>query len=109
MIKITDISQVLYYIDGVDAVIFDLDDTLCLEKEYVSSGYDAVAKILPQIKNVKKKLWNYFLNRRAFERRRHIFRRTARKVFAGVQTARSTTEFYQRRLRSIKSNKRKRS
>ena len=64
MIKITDISQVLYYIDGLDAVIFDLDDTLCLEKEYVSSGYDAVAKILPQIKNVKKKLWDYFLKKK---------------------------------------------
>lgn len=33
-------------IDGITGVIFDLDDTLYSEKQYVKSGYQAVAKFL---------------------------------------------------------------
>ena len=43
------------------AVIFDLDDTLYSEKEYVRSGYRMVAQILPQIENCEQKLWDAFL------------------------------------------------
>lgn len=42
------------------AVIFDLDDTLYSEKEYVRSGYRAVAKLLPQIDGCEQKLWAAF-------------------------------------------------
>ena len=49
----------------VRAVIFDLDDTLYSEKEYVRSGYQQVAALLPQIKNAEEKLWNAFLNGKA--------------------------------------------
>lgn len=42
------------------AVVFDLDDTLYSEKEYVRSGYRQVAKLLPQIENCEDKLWNAF-------------------------------------------------
>lgn len=42
------------------AVIFDLDDTLYSEKEYVRSGYHQVARILPQIENAEEKLWSAF-------------------------------------------------
>ena len=42
------------------AVIFDLDDTLYSEKEYVRSGYRQVAQLLPQIENCDRKLWEAF-------------------------------------------------
>lgn len=40
-------------------VIFDLDDTLYSEKQYVKSGYKAVAKLLGDEK-FSDKLWGYF-------------------------------------------------
>ncbi len=40
-----------------EAVIFDLDDTLYSEKEYVRSGFKAVASLVPQICNMESKLW----------------------------------------------------
>lgn len=44
----------------LDAVIFDLDDTLYSEKAYVRSGYRAIAEVLPQIENAEEKLWKAF-------------------------------------------------
>ena len=40
--RILDIEQYLY---GIDTVLFDLDDTLYSEKDYVKSGYCAIAKL----------------------------------------------------------------
>lgn len=62
MIQISEITEVQNYLDGLEAVIFDLDDTLYSEKEYVRSGYREVAKVLPQIQNAEEKLWS-FLNK----------------------------------------------
>lgn len=45
----------------LDAVIFDLDDTLYPEKTYVRSGYREVAKLLPDIKDAEVRLWDAFL------------------------------------------------
>lgn len=45
----------------VKAVIFDLDDTLYPEKEYVKSGYRKVASVIPQVENAEQKLWAAFL------------------------------------------------
>lgn len=42
-------------------VIFDLDDTLYSEKQYVRSGYKAVAKLLGD-KALADRLWTYFEN-----------------------------------------------
>lgn len=42
-------------------VIFDLDDTLYSEKEYVRSGYKAVAKVLGN-ETLAGELWKYFEN-----------------------------------------------
>ena len=42
-------------------VIFDLDDTLYSEKQYVRSGYKAVAKLLGDEALVDR-LWTYFEN-----------------------------------------------
>ncbi len=44
----------------VSAVVFDLDDTLYSEKDYVRSGYRAVAKEIWQVEKAYEKLWNAF-------------------------------------------------
>lgn len=44
-------------------VIFDLDDTLYSEKQYVRSGYKAVAKLLGD-EAFADRLWTYFENRK---------------------------------------------
>ena len=36
-------------LSGIDGVIFDLDDTLYSEKDYVRSGYKAVAALFPEL------------------------------------------------------------
>lgn len=41
-------------------IIFDLDDTLYSEKQYVKSGFEAVAECLSD-KQAAEKLWQYFL------------------------------------------------
>ncbi len=56
MIKITSILDVEKYVDDVDAVIFDLDDTLYSEKEYVRSGFEAAAP------DKVDELWQAFLD-----------------------------------------------
>ena len=60
MIEIFDILEAKEYIDGLKAVIFDMDDTLYGEKEYVRSGYRQIAQILPQVENAEEKLWSLF-------------------------------------------------
>lgn len=47
------------------AVLFDLDDTLISEKEYVKSGYAAVAEVLSgqtgeEAESIRESLWNLF-------------------------------------------------
>ena len=64
MIEIDNILDVEKHLDGIDVVIFDLDDTLYSEKEYVRSGYDAIAKTYPNIKDLSQKLWNAFLDKK---------------------------------------------
>ena len=44
----------------ISAVVFDLDDTLYSEKDYVRSGYEAVAALLPEVKNAPQRLWQAF-------------------------------------------------
>lgn len=60
MIEITKITEVMNHIDGLSAVVFDLDDTLYSEKEYVRSGYKVVAEILSQVVDAEEKLWKAF-------------------------------------------------
>lgn len=60
MITITDILECSTYLDNIEAVVFDLDDTLYLEKDYVRSGYRAVAAVFPQVGNMEEKLWAAF-------------------------------------------------
>ncbi len=46
--------------DTIKGVIFDLDDTLYSEKEYVRSGFRCVSDMLGG--GYEEKLWNYFTN-----------------------------------------------
>ena len=56
------ITEVEALAENVDAMIFDLDDTLYLERDYVKSGYAAVAREFPQIPRMEEKLWEAFLS-----------------------------------------------
>ena len=60
MIEITNILEVTNHLVGLKAVIFDLDDTLYSEKEYVRSGYKKIAELFPDVSSVEKKLWESF-------------------------------------------------
>ncbi len=59
MIKIADILEVEKYVENIDVVIFDLDDTLYSEKQYIRSGYKAVAKYLGN-EAFSDELWKCF-------------------------------------------------
>ena len=59
MVIITNILEVEQHLDGITGVIFDLDDTLYSEKQYVRSGYKAVSKRLGN-EIFADKLWKYF-------------------------------------------------
>lgn len=63
MIEIQNILEIENHLDGIKAAIFDLDDTLYSEKEYVKSGFNAVANEFPQITNMSEKLWKVFENK----------------------------------------------
>lgn len=65
MIEINTITDTVQHLDGLKAIVFDLDDTLYSEKEYVRSGYHAVAQILPYIDDVEQKLWKAFENKKS--------------------------------------------
>lgn len=60
MITITSILSVEQYLEGIEAVIFDLDDTLYSEKDYVRSGYHLIAEWLGK-PEVEEQLWAVFL------------------------------------------------
>lgn len=62
MIEIDNILEIENQLDGIRVVIFDLDDTLYSEKEYVRSGFNAIANEFPQIANISEKLWKVFEN-----------------------------------------------
>ena len=61
MIIITEILDVEKNINDVDAVIFDLDDTLYSEKEYVRSGYHKIAAYFGK-SELEEQMWSVFLS-----------------------------------------------
>ncbi|WP_027203314.1 HAD family hydrolase [Butyrivibrio fibrisolvens] len=61
MITINSILEVQDYIDDYEGIIFDLDDTLYGEKQYVRSGYKEVASVIPQVDRAYDKLYEAFL------------------------------------------------
>ena len=60
MIEINNILEIEKHLEEIKGAVFDLDDTLYSEKDYVKSGYNAVASVFPQIENMADKLWNVF-------------------------------------------------
>lgn len=48
-------------IEKYKAVIFDLDDTLYSEKEYIRSGFKSIEASLSDVTNIADKLWDAFL------------------------------------------------
>lgn len=60
MIEILNILEIKDHTEGLQAIIFDMDDTLYGEKEYVRSGYEEIARLLPGVQNVKDRLWQLF-------------------------------------------------
>lgn len=61
MNTIHNIAEITSYIEDCRGIVFDLDDTLYSEKEYVRSGYRAIAKVIPQVPDAAQKLWDSFL------------------------------------------------
>jgi len=61
IVEITNIVELQYLDKGIEAIIFDLDDTLYSEKDYVRNGFQAVADRLSQVEDVYEKLWASFL------------------------------------------------
>lgn len=59
MIEINNIIDVEQYISDIDVVLFDLDDTLYSEKDYVRSGYRKIANYF-NIPAFYDELWNVF-------------------------------------------------
>ncbi len=46
----------------IKAIVFDLDDTLYSEKEYVKSGFKEISRKIPELKGAEEELWSIFLN-----------------------------------------------
>ena len=63
MITIEKITDVIKYVTEYKLVIFDLDDTLYSEKEYIRSGYKAIAEAFPEFQGIEKRMWNAFEQR----------------------------------------------
>jgi len=59
MIKIDNILETEKYINDVYAVIFDLDDTLYSEQEYVRSGYRKIAEYFER-PEMEAEMWTIF-------------------------------------------------
>ena len=63
MISINNILEVEKYLGDIDVVVFDLDDTLYSEKEYIKSGFAEIEKCFPEMERISKKLWDSFENK----------------------------------------------
>lgn len=60
MICVDTIQEAFKLIESFSGIIFDLDDTLYPEREYVRSGFHAVAQVLSQTSRAEEKLWKLF-------------------------------------------------
>lgn len=60
MFEVNRLSDATIYLLDKPVAIFDLDDTLYSEKEYIRSGFYEVAQYNPTVKEMEKKLWSAF-------------------------------------------------
>lgn len=61
MITVDKFLEIEPFLKDSEVIIFDLDDTLYSEKDYVRSGYKEISKMFPQIENFYEKLWLVFM------------------------------------------------
>lgn len=52
--------EVVRYLEGIEAVVFDLDDTLYPEKEYVAGGFRQIGAYFSQVPHMEAQLWAAF-------------------------------------------------
>lgn len=64
MLEISKLCEAKDYLLEHAVVIFDLDDTLYSEKDYVRSGYAEIARHYPSIPAMADKLWQAFENKK---------------------------------------------
>ena len=60
MFEIQNLLDIESCLDDMQCVIFDLDDTLYSEKQYVRSGFHAAARLLPTVSDAEEQLWQAF-------------------------------------------------
>ena len=60
IIEITNLLEVVNHVEGLNVILFDMDDTLYSEKEYVRSGYFEISRMFPNDKHAEEALWNLF-------------------------------------------------
>jgi len=60
VLEVSKLYDATSYLLKYSVVIFDLDDTLYSEKEYIKSGYAEIARNFKQIDDMENKLWNAF-------------------------------------------------
>lgn len=58
--KIFSLAEAASALVDADAAVFDLDDTLYPEKDYIRSGFCAVAGMFPQLPDMADRLWSVF-------------------------------------------------
>lgn len=64
LIWIENVLDVSEHVDGLHAIVFDLDDTLYSEKDYVRSGYHQISRLfLGHEQEVYDQLWHAFLQK----------------------------------------------
>lgn len=60
MTEIARLSEAEPLLEGLEAAVFDLDDTLYPEKDYVRGGFAAVAALFPEAEDMEARLWAAF-------------------------------------------------
>ncbi len=60
MVEVNSINDITKHIKDINNIIFDLDDTLYSEKEYIRSGLKAVADYLPEVRDAFEKMKYYY-------------------------------------------------
>ena len=64
MIEVCSVLDVEKYSSEFKVILFDLDDTLYSEKDYVRSGFSQVANLFPERNEAEARLWTFFLENR---------------------------------------------
>ena len=62
MLTVEKLLEAKTFLEGYKVVIFDMDDTLYPEKDYVRSGYKQIALNNPDVADMEHKLWQAFEN-----------------------------------------------